>query len=569
MICEKIILGFCLVAPSNDIGSSIFSFAEFISALALLIIVYMITDIRYRFRLSIAPGHLPTLTYVLIGVIGFVTLLTDIWIAEGWLVPITLPFLSLFVWQGMFGTIFLVLVMTWIYYAFIRPPIFCKNNYRVFHKKLYRIILKGADSDLSIIASELQRSAVSLVQHSKQNLQVSQDKSKDRKNKSKQTFDISHYAYDLLLLIGNKKLCRNIIGASPITAIVFFEAIADKNKFDLPIKQFARNITTEAILNKDSILYHEDEGYTSGLMGYLKPFSKAIYGNYQLVEAVGSPLDIDYKLIRSWDASQLEAYTRIVKITLESYLKSDYRNQHSYALYNAFENIKNSQQDVYKLNDISQDYYSEDITNRQWLVVSFVIDAIELIDKQKDIPSTVLRARDNHIHSDIYDQLASLMFDIIFSATSVKKPFEKCWDIQYCSVWSRFFGLSYEGKAWKITYIKLRRLLYDEILRLDEFPNYKSTRILGFCLNVMGFKLDDKNGYRREEYALHKVVLAWTRKNYLQLRSVHPDVAESCLIGGISFDEREARLVKSYAKGLSLEIPKVYLELCEISNIEN
>jgi hypothetical protein len=153
------------------------------------------------------------------------------------------------------------------------------------------------------------------------------------------------------------------------------------------------------------------------------------------------------------------------------------------------------------------------------------------------------------------------MFEIIKYTTTVSAPSDKCWAIQHNTVWDEFFGLFSEGKAWKIINFKLRRLLYDEILRLEKFPNYKSSKILGFCLNVMGLKTGEKKGYGRYYYPLHKAVLAWTKNYYLHLRNIQPDVADSCLIGSISFDEEGARLVSTYFKGLSLEAPKEYLDL--------
>lgn len=570
MACEKTYLGICFITPSG-LELSIFGFAEFISALALLVIVYTVTGIRYRFRVAVAPIPLFPLTYLFIGIIGFGTLLTDVWFSERWLMPDFLANKAR--WQGMFGAFFLLLVMIWMYYAFINPPIFCRKNYREFAKELYRVILKGSESELPVIADELTKSAEPLVKLSRQNPSRWQNDTNKKEKEKRRKPDVGDYAYDILLLIGNQKLCRHIVASSPVTAMVFFEAMATNEKYDLPIGQFARNISTEAIINKDSILYHEDEGYSSGLIGYLKPFSKAIYGNYRLVEALGSnagsTLDIHHEIVWSWDASQLEAYSRAVMITLKSYLESGNWTQHSFALYRALENIKNSCSDVYKLNDIPSDYYSTDIFKRLRTAVQFVKDAIDLIGKQQNLPSTTLRVRGNRGYEDFYDHVANLMFEIIFSAASVTAPPDKCWTIHHNSVWGEFFGLSSEGKAWKIIHFKLRRLLYNEILQLEEFPNYKSSIILGFCLNVMGLKIGKRKGNYREYYPLHKAVLAWTRNNYLRLKSIQPEVANSCLIGSISFDEQGDRLVKTYAKGLNLEAPKEYLELASANNEHN
>ncbi|MFA4904074.1 MAG: hypothetical protein WC600_15185 [Desulfobaccales bacterium] len=568
MACEDNFLGICFVTPQTGLGLPIFGFATFVQALALLVIVYTVTDIRYRFRLAVAPIPLFRLTFILIGVIGFGTLLTDIWFAEGLPMPTYLSDQS--IWQGVFGFIFLLLAMMWIYYAFINPPMFCEKNCREFALQLYRAILKGSDSELPVIADELVRSAKPLVKLSNQIPAMSRNDTKDKKEGVKHKPGVGDYAYEVLLLIGNRKLCRHIIASSPITAMAFFEEMTTHKKFELPIGHFSKNISTEAIINKDSILYHEDEGYSSGLIGYLKPFSQAMYGNYQLVEALGSnfgsPFDIHYEIICSWDASQLKAYCRAVMVTLKGYLESGNWPHHSFTLFRALGHIKDSCRDIYKLNDIPSDYYSTDVIRRLGAVVDFIKEVIDLIGKQKQLPTTRLRVRGDRWQNDFYDHIADIMFEIIFSAALVTAPPDKCWGIHHNTVWDQFFGLSGEGKAWEVIHFKLRRLLYDEILKLEKFPNYKSSRILGFCLNVMGLKIGKKKGYGSYYYPLHKVVLAWAMNNFLRLKRIQPDVAESCLIGSISFDEQDNRLVFTYAKGLELKAPKAYLDLCSESD---
>jgi hypothetical protein len=348
--------------------------------------------------------------------------------------------------------------------------------------------------------------------------------------------------------------------------VAFFDEMTRQEKYAIPIGAFASNISAEAILNKDSILYHEGDGYDSGLMGYRKDFSQAVYGNCRLVEALAtdgrSPLDIPYEIVRSWRADHWKVFGRAVMITLLDYLDSENWDLHSYALYRSIKQIEASCIDVYKLNNIESDYWSSDIFKRLDVAVDFVKEAVNLIGECKPIPSTLLRIKDRRRHDpNVYDQLAALMFEIMFDASAVKNPVDTCWSIQHNAVWSELFSMP-RGKTWDIVQHKVRRLLYDEIRRLEDFPNYKSSRILGFCLNVMGVKIGKKNEFfERSQYALHKVVLSWTKRNYLKLRQIHPEVAESCLIGSISFDEHGSRIVKTYIKGLDIEPPKHYLEL--------
>ncbi len=568
---EKANLGIYFVTPPNSLESPIFGFAQFISALALLVIVFTISGIRYRFRIAVAPIPLFRLTFCLIGVIGFGTLLTDIWFAKQWTMPYFLINQSIL--QGVFGAIFLLLAMMWIYYAFIKPPKFCKRNYLKFAIELYNIILKGSDSDLPVIADELRRSAEPLVKLSKRIPSNWENDNNEKEEEKKRKPNAGDFAYEILLLIGNRKLCRHIIASSSVTAISLFDAMEDNKKYNLPIGQFARNISTEAITNKDSIIYHEDEGYKSGLLGYHKPFSQAIYGNSRLVDALGSnhgsPFDLDYEIMNSLDALQLKAYSRALIISMKSHLK-DYCYDQSSPLHRAFKKIIGCCQDVYKLNDIPSDYHTTDIYKRFDTVVDCIKEAITILCEHRKLPATRLRRyRDrDQWHKDIYDHIAGHMFEIIFLASTVTAPRDKCWGIHYVLVWSGFFGISDDEKARKIIQYKLRRLLYDEILRLGEMPNYKSSRILGICLNVMGFKIEEgEKRFHRNYYSLHKAILAWTINNYLRLKSINPEVAESCLIGSISFDEQSKSLVKTWAKDLDLEAPKDYLKLNEASEI--
>src|SRR6185312_10709280 len=181
----------------------------------------------------------------------------------------------------------------------------------------------------------------------------------------------------------------------------------------------------------------------------------------------------------------------------------------------------------------------------------FITNLINFLDRQEIITGTILRKRNKDTQKDFYDYIVKLMFEVILSVASVKSPSDKCWSIHYCTVWEGFFGLMLNNsKACKIIHYKLRRLLYDEICRLKKSPNYKSSKILGFCLNVMGLVIYGKRGHNESYYPLHKATITWVKNNYLHLVDVHPEVARACLLGSISFDEQGERLVKTYLRGL-------------------
>ena len=145
--------------------------------------------------------------------------------------------------------------------------------------------------------------------------------------------------------------------------------------------------------------------------------------------------------------------------------------QASIALSRAINIIKDSCRDLYKLNEITSDKYSYDISQRLHIAVNFIKDSIELLDEERKNIGIVLRINE-HKQKTFYDHITDLMFEIIVFASAVNSSPDQCWAIQYIGVWSQFFDFTTRGKAWIIIHYKLRRLLYTEICRLNEFPNY-------------------------------------------------------------------------------------------------
>lgn len=550
----------CFVPLAVD-GPRFFGFSEFLASLALMVLAWTIADIRYRFRVKVAPLPLQRITFAVVSAVGVLALLTDLWRAEQWLVPQG-NLLTPAIWQAILGGAFLLTFLAWAWFAFISPPVYGKRNAERFARALYRVILKGSPEELSVIADELALSVRPLVGNatdrgaSKNFLGGKQDDvHKEAPPK------VEAIANDLLLLIADKRFCRSIVGSASGTALALFQEIGETTKYGIQVETFAKNIVNEALANKDSFLFHEAEGYESGLLGYHKPISQAIFGNYRMVETIGTLLDPDITVKWKWDADQWEAYCRMILMVLRDYVEKDFWN-HSVVLYRAKGNIEHAVFDLYKINGIAQITWNDDIQARLRVIVSFIKDAVEILDKRGVPKHLKLRVRDKHGTGNFYDHLASMIFEIIFSAAAVRSPIDLCWWIQHNSVWGELFNFNrLNGPAGKIIKHKVRRLIYDEIKDMRRFPNFKGAKILGYCLNVMGLSIKDGD-YDRDSRALQKAVLIWTKKNYAWLHSYNPRVAEACLVDGMSFDEANLRLVKTYpADGLRREPKYVYCNI--------
>ncbi len=560
----KFIHSYLFLIKPKGVHMHIFGFAEIIPGFAILLVLYTMTDIRYRFRVSISP--IPTkLIFYILSFVAIFSLFSDFWYAETWPVPVFLS--DPLILQFIFGLLFLIPILVWIYYAFINPPIFNKWNAKKFYDRLYTIIVCGLEQELPVIANELGRSACSIVECSC--LLPDEFQSTNNTDNNKKRISVGDYAHDLLLLIANRKFCQYIAASTPITAIIFFLEMTKQRKYQLPISRFGVNVFTEVLINTDSILYHEGP-YESDVIGRDKPFSQSLFSDYTLIETLAtqakSPFDVSHKLVSSWNANQLEAYCNCLIISFNSYLHQIsiiHRMQSFYALARGLEIIGDSCGDLYKINDSFEDYYNAEPYKRLITSVGFIRKLFDLLEAHKNLPKVPLCNKNRN--NDIYDHICEQIFEIIFSASSISKPVARCWMTQYGAVFCHCFGglRDRDSDIINIIRFRLRRMLFDEIMQLDKFPNFKSARILGFCLNVMGVSLRKKaeGSLNQHYYALHKVILHWVRNNYLKILNYNREIAEACLMGGVTYDSTNKRLVRTYTKELNGVEPKEYLDL--------
>lgn len=555
---EQCFLGVCFI-PLDSSGQKFFGFSEFLAGLALMVLAWTIADVRYRFRVRTSPIPLLGITFSVVAAVGVLTLLTDLWRAEQWLVPKG-NLLTPASWQAILGGLFLLTFLTWTWFAFIRPPTYGRYNAERFAQTLYRFIIKGSPIELAVIADELAYSSPSLVRHATDWGRLKNYRLEHQEKKDPPKVEV--YANDLLLLIADKRLCRSIVESSPGTALAVFQAMADMKKHGIQVDTFAKNIVNEALSNKDSFLYHEADGYESGLIGYYKPLSQAMFSRYEMVETIGTLLDPDIYGNREWNATQWKAYCRVVLMTFSSYVK-DGDGSHSFVLYRAKGYIENAVSDLYTLNELPS-AWDTDSSRRLSVVIEFINDAVKILD-EKGVPDHVrirVREKRGHAHETFFDHMASMIFEVIFHASAIRSPQWGCWTIQHNSVWGELFNFNrLDGPAGKVVKFKVRRLLYDEIADMKRFPNFKGAKILGFCLNVMGITLR-QGSYAKDSRALQRAVLAWTKKNFVWLHGYNPRVAEACLVDGMTFDVENRRLVRtSPAEGLRREPSYAYLEL--------
>jgi len=559
VIVEQCVVRVCFV-PLDSNAPKFFGFSDFLAGLALMVLAWTIADIRYRFRIRVAPLPLKGLTFGVVTAVGVLTLLTDLWRAQGWPVP-KASMLTPATWQAFLAGLFLATFLAWVWFAFIRPSTYSKWNAKRYAQTLPTYILKGLPEELAVVADELRASAKEIVRFATDRSSFAHHADPIARPRNPTKTEIC--ANQLLSLIADRRLCKVIVQSSPGTALALFYAIGETKKYGIPIEVFAKNIVNEALENKDSFLYHEVSGYETGLIGEQKPLSLAMFSNYEMVETIDTMLDADFSSRLKWDSDRWEAYCRIVLLTFRDYVERG-NGVHSYVLYRAFGNIKDATNDLYKLNGVASSAWDDDLHACLRVVADFIKEAVKALGKNGDPTHLQLHIKDKKRpgFESVYDYIANLIYEVIFDASAVTSSRDLCWWIQYNALWSNLFNFDHlNGQTGTVVKYKVFRLLFGDIAEMKRSPNFKGARILGYCLNVMGLQLQ-KEEYYKDSRALHKALLNFTRRNYAWLHNYNPRVAEACLVDGVTYDAENHRLVRTYpANGLNPTPSRIYLNV--------
>lgn len=547
------------LVPLSTNAPKVFGFPEFLAGLALMVLAWSIADTRYRFRIQCAPIPLQSFTFATVAIIGTLTLLTDLWRAQGWLV-IKSHFFTSAIWQTLLAMIYFVTFLTWAVFAFIKPATFGKWNAKRYAQTLFKVIVKGSTTEMAVVADELARSAKAIVFHATGSYGSPYAELNGEKSRAKLS-ETASYANNILSLIADKRFCRAVVESSPGTAWGFFFEMGEQKKYTISIKTFANNIVNEAVENRNSFLYHETAGYESGLIGDYKPLSRAIFANYKMVECVETLFDTDYRKVSEWGSDQWEAYLRAVLITFRDYVQEDH-SQHSKVLERAFENVKSATSDLYKLDGLPNVDWNSDALGRLRAVVGFIRETVAILNRKPTLPSPRRRRKTVYprLRHSIYEMVARTTYQAILDASAIKVPRDLCWTAQYVLLWSYLFGFgSMDGQSSEKVKSLACHLLYDEIAKMRKWPNFEGARILSFCLNVMGLELYG-DGECSDTRALHRAIVHWTRRNYAWLHDNNPRIAEACLADGMTYDAANSRIVRTYPIEGPLTSPRyVYL----------
>ena len=501
-----------------------------------------------------APVNVRKIAFVGSFLIGILILTVDFWFHNEMPIPrswnhfnqIKLVISLLFV-SGVFAV---------VYVAFNKPAKFRRSNAARYVSYVFELLAEADKQHMAILAKEMGytlpeifkfASKVKRGKEAETLVAINEPDNKAVKTtykiraKQKRAYEAAN---DLLLAMGDPRFCAVVASQTPWFAVDYFNCRKFYKSSELPNTPFAVNIGGAFLRDKESVIFQETEGFSTGLIGYVKPISSCLFLYDADLESYGDhPLDIKYYELDNFDGEKAEAFVRLALIFAKSYFEKTQGKRHSYVWSRSLSTIQSLSNSVYKIEKMEDNYWRSSEYGNFRAAVDYLKGIISIFDECGVQP---VNAGHPAIGSNCpYDRVAELFFELIFDASSISGPEFKTWSIQHNALWSEVFR-SQGGEAIKIIRRKICRILYNEIRRMDEWGNFKGGRVLGYCLNILGIKLRDKKGYRSEFYPLQKAVLDWTVNNYARLLEEHPNVAKVCLHGKISYDEETNSLTETY-----------------------
>lgn len=122
----------CWVAAGSSGSTSLFSVSDYLASLALLLVIYTISDDLSKFRLTIAPAPVDSLIFWLFVCVFFLKAIFELWFYLDW--PIFSFIDNKFLLDAVLLIPSVVAIFIWVYLSYIRPPVFSRWNSQIFFR---------------------------------------------------------------------------------------------------------------------------------------------------------------------------------------------------------------------------------------------------------------------------------------------------------------------------------------------------------------------------------------------------------------------------------------------------
>lgn len=498
--------------PLNPQGPKIFGFAEYIAALALIVVAWTIGEKRYTFNLRTARWPVRGISFLVVTIVGVLTLATDVWRASAWPVP-SGPLVTPIVWQACLGVSFLGVFVAWLWTAFLSPPVFNRQNGRKFVDVSYHFILIGDVSDLRHLAEALGRSAGNIIKltHS---FETASERTKHRYTA----------AVEMLEVLTDENFAAAAVTAAPATLYRMFEDLRLFRAAAPRAAPFARKVLAAAVREPQSFLHKESNDHFAGPAARGQAVTRCLYADIELLDAM--PFAFSSMDAHEWKKNEWHAFLRAALVAFSSYAKREIPTR-SQTVIDIFRTIESGTHNLRRLNGAVWSRAVDDEVEITRAILKFIHDASESLAKG---PVAISEWSESDFNPIV--ELARVANMIIFDAAHVVEPDQTNWWIQQNVVWSGIFDHHTQDNELVMREVAeyVVRMLWIQIRELEYSPGFVGGRLLGLCMNIAwvhGATRPKKQSNYGPEDKLLWLVHRWATKRFDWLYKYDSRVARS------------------------------------------
>lgn len=534
-----------LVGFARDDYTPLIDISGFLGILAFSVAVFTLTSPRFQIRQATSIISFRPLFFSTLFVSAIMLFTIEFYIINSVRLPV---FLNPNAINYLITSIIAILILYWMKICFIKPPQFSRFTAKKFYQQAYVHIANGSKEEMLALAREIMREAPNLIRHTpRRKLYYFKDCKPVKLSK------LQKHAHYINLLLSDTRFCTAVANEIPSFPAHMVEVAVELERYDAPIHLMVRRVVIAMLGNPGSAIFVENEWLGQGLIGNAKPITRSIFGNWHLLESyesgLESPLDLDFPYARDWDTDAWRVYFGMAREYVRGLNSKESVNWNTQGIQHILETTEKAYE---QLSDPKKYEDTFSPHNPRWHAREandFLKDLVEAFDKSNGWVDFDRRNNFRYGH-DISSRIVALLFEAIFTAAQVNTKEFRMWDVQRNTVWAPIerFEIS-DTHVMKVVRRKLRRMIWDEILRMNDFPNYKGAAYVRFCLNVLGFydeSVHRRDTLERDSWALAKVVSDWVKKNYQTIAISHPPVAEAMLPANIEYNRNAQTLVRTH-----------------------
>jgi len=438
-----------------------------------------------------------------------------------------------FFWEFLAG---LLLVFASLYFIWRAntPVHFTHRNYKSYSKGCTYIIGCGQDRDLRELADELYFSIEEIISTCKK---YNSDQALFAKEKG-QDYPISDYikyALHLLNLLSDANFCRSMVCHVPFTATEIFHQIKKQRLYDSGGRSLVQQLVAQAFIDKDSILYREQDYYG---LGHIKGFTNLVFGNYELIESGLNPLEgwshWEEENLQPW---KVKKYSEVLNVATEANITSNWRRGYPGGLWRGFEILTNTVlSESIKLDKVSNDEAYDSLAYRN------------LKEIQRGLRDALDIAIKHFQDCSLYSVLAMTVYNYYKNLSGVHSKDD---DVRFLSIniWQKIFSpFAGESKAVKAIQKRLNIHFFDKALEGDLIILCHSS-LIRLLINIVGISPSQPGAEKKGAILFKKKLFDLLKKHYENFAKTEPERAKNMLPDKVRYDEKKGQLIQTYTFG--------------------